>query len=358
MSRKRSREAMEKLRDGFMEGAQKNGIDEKTANMAFAGIASFAEFGFCKAHAAALAETTYRSAWLKLYYPGEYFCALLNCQPMGFYSPEVIVNHARHNGIAILPVDINRSRARCTMEQGKIRLGLRYVKAVGEKTWQKIEDERGQGLYASLSDFYARTRLEREAMENLILVGAFDFLGVPRRQLLWQLRTLARQPKQAIPLNLPTVQVPLPGMTLEDELAADYQIQGLSARHHPMEVFRSEVSKDKVVKSSDIAAIPSGTKVRVAGCVVCRQAPGTAKGHVFVTLEDEHGLMNVILRPSVYEKYRQVARLEPIIVVEGILQKNDGVVNVVAERLHPIRHSHDHPDPTSPTPIAKVRNFA
>ena len=358
MSRKRSREAMEKLRDGFMEGAQKNGIDEKIANLAFAGIASFAEFGFCKAHAAALAETTYRSAWLKLYYPGEYFCALLNCQPMGFYSPEVIVNHARHNGIAILPVDINRSRARCTMEQGKIRLGLRYVKAVGEKTWQKIEDERRQGLYASLSDFYARTRLEREAMENLILVGAFDFLGVPRRQLLWQLRTLARQPKQAIPLNLPTVQVPLPGMTLEDELAADYQIQGLSARHHPMEVFRSEVSKDKVVKSSDIAAIPSGTKVRVAGCVVCRQAPGTAKGHVFVTLEDEHGLMNVILRPSVYEKYRQVARLEPIIVVEGILQKNDGVVNVVAERLLPIRHAHDHPDPTSPTPIAKVRNFA
>jgi error-prone DNA polymerase len=145
-------------------------------------------------------------------------------------------------------------------------------------------------------------------------------------------------------------------MTLADKVAADYQVQGLSAMHHPMEVFRSEVSKDKVVKSSDIAAIPSGTKVRVAGCVVCRQAPGTAKGHVFVTLEDEHGLMNVILRPSVYEKYRQVARLEPIIVVEGILHKNDSVVNVVAEHLRSIQHHQE--EMPQPMPVARVRNFA
>ena len=141
MSRKRSREAMERLRSGFLEGARRNGIEEKVAELAFRQIASFAEFGFCKAHAAALAETTYRSAWLKLYYPGEYYCALLNCQPMGFYSPEVIVNQARHEGIGVLPVDINLSRGRCTMEGGRIRLGFRYVKAVGEKAWQK--DRRG-----------------------------------------------------------------------------------------------------------------------------------------------------------------------------------------------------------------------
>jgi error-prone DNA polymerase len=139
MSRKRSREAMEKLRDGFTDGAQQNGIDEKVASIAFQQIASFAEFGFCKAHAAALAETTYRSAWLKLYYPCEYYCALLNCQPMGFYSPEVIVNQAKQEGIRILPVDINFSQARCTVEGGRIRLGFRYVRDVGEKAWQKIE---------------------------------------------------------------------------------------------------------------------------------------------------------------------------------------------------------------------------
>jgi error-prone DNA polymerase len=140
-------------------------------------------------------------------------------------------------------------------------------------------------------------------------------------------------------------------------VAADYQIQGLSATHHPMDVFRSEVSKN-TLKSSDIAAIPSGTKVRAAGCVVCRQMPGTAKGHVFITLEDEHGLINVILRPQVYDKYRQIARLEPVIVVEGKLQKHDGIVNIVARQLHPIRHSRQGKAPPPPMPVNRVRNFA
>jgi len=476
MSRKRSREAMERLRNEFLEGARRNGIEDKVAGLAFQQIASFAEFGFCKAHAAALAETTYRSAWLKLYYPGEYYCALLNCQPMGFYSPEVIVNQAKHEGIRVLPVDINLSRARCTMEEGQIRLGFRYVKAVGEKAWQRIEEgrllggagetpagslrvslsssffsspkiedppqeewgikgvdgksqdwipasagmtrngavrlrrTRGLGVsprastrlaptqvrdhdaaercrgsgcprdfvfscpprvgdsrglkeapqypYTSLEDFYTRTRLDREAVENLIMVGAFDFLGAPRRQLLWQLGMLVKQPSNTMPLRLPVPGVNLPQMTLKDKVAADYQIQGLSARHHPMEVFRSEVSKYKVLKSSDIAAIPSGTKVRVAGCVVCRQAPGTAKGHVFITLEDEYGLINVILRPQVYDKYRQIARLEPVIMVEGTLQKHDGVVNIVAQQLRYIQPSYREKEPTQPMPLNRVRNFA
>jgi error-prone DNA polymerase len=358
MSRKRSREAMEKLREGFMDGAQRNGIEEKVAGIAFEQIASFAEFGFCKAHAAALAETTYRSAWLKLYYPCEYYCALLNCQPMGFYSPEVIVNHAKQKGIEVLPVDINLSRARCAVAGGRIRLGFRYVKAVGERSWQKIEEGRTQGAYSSLSDFYTRTGLDREAMENLILAGAFDFLGAPRRQLLWQARTLGQQPPHAIPLQLPVPPVRLPEMTLADEVSADYQVQGLSARHHPMEVFRAQLSRAKISSSSDMADLSSGANVLVAGCVVCRQAPGTARGHVFITLEDEHGLINVILRPRVYQRYRQIARLEPIIIVEGTFQQHDGVVNVVAEHLRPIQHHHPEASPLPPMPMARVRNFA
>jgi error-prone DNA polymerase len=415
MSRKRSREAMERLRSDFLEGARRNGIEDDVAGLAFQQIASFAEFGFCKAHAAALAETTYRSAWLKLYYPSEYYCALLNCQPMGFYSPEVIVNQAKHEGIGVLPVDINLSRGRCSMEEGRIRLGFRYVKAVGEKAWQRIEtqrdaadsfrvslkgvihhapiqvrdhgaaercrglgcpqdfvfscpprvgDSRGlkretisPGGYTSLEDFYTRTRLDREAVENLIMVGAFDFLGVPRRQLLWKLGMLVKQPPYTMPLPLPVPGAKLPQMTLRDKVAADYQIQGLSATHHPMDVFRPEVSRN-TLKSSDIAAIPSGTKVRVAGCVVCRQMPGTAKGHVFITLEDEHGMINVILRPQVYDKYRQIARLEPVIIVEGTLQKHDGIVNVVAQQLRPIQQPDQEKDPPPPMPINRVRNFA
>ncbi|MDM7999022.1 MAG: error-prone DNA polymerase [Dehalococcoidia bacterium] len=357
MSRKRSREAMERLREDFLQGARRNGVDEEAASLAFQQIASFAEFGFCKAHAAALAETTYRSAWLKLYYPAEYYCALLNCQPMGFYSPEVIVNQARHQGIRVLPVDINRSRGRCAMEEGQIRLGFRYVNGIGEKSWHRIEEQRKGRGYTSLEDFYTRTRLDWEAVENLIMVGAFDFLGVPRRLLLWQLGILMKQPPDAIPLQLPVPSAELPRMTLKDRVAADYQIQGLSATHHPMEVFRSCISKD-VLKSSDMAFIPSGTTVSVAGCVVCRQMPGTAKGHVFITLEDECGLINIILRPQVYDKYRQIARLEPVIVVDGTLQKHDGIVNVAARRLRPVRQPRQESEPPPTMPLTRVRNFA
>jgi len=275
---------------------------------------------------------------------------------MGFYSPEVIVNHAKQKGIKVLPVDINFSRARCTVEEGKIRLGFRYVKAVGDKAWQRIEEGQRQGLYTSLNDFYARTKLDREAAENLIMVGAFDFLGVPRRQLLWQMRILDQQPPAALPLRLPAFSVQLPDMTIQDKVSADYQVQGLSAQHHPMEVFRTQLSKERVSKSVDTAVLPSGAKVRVAGCVVCRQAPGTAKGHVFITLEDEYGLINIILRPRVYEEYRQTARLEPMIIVEGRLQKHSGVVNVIAEHLRLIHHHQE--ELSQPMPVSRVRNFA
>ena len=220
----------------------------------------------------------------------------------------------------------------------------------------RVNDKDEGCPYKSLDDFYSRTRLDREAVENLIMVGAFDLLRVPRRQLLWKLGMLVKKPPDAIPLPLPIPGVTLPQMTLKDKVAADYQIQGLSAKHHPMEVFRSELTRD-VLTSSDIAAIPSGTKVRVAGCVVCRQMPGTAKGHVFITLEDEYGLINVILRPQVYDKYRQIARLEPVIIVEGTLQKHDGIVNIVAQQLRPIQDHQDKELPP-PMPVNRVRNFA
>ncbi|MEE8471456.1 MAG: error-prone DNA polymerase, partial [Dehalococcoidia bacterium] len=358
MSRKRSKEAMARLEQRFLEGARRNEIEEETAKLVFQKIASFAEFGFCKAHAAALAETTYRSAWLKLYYPCEYYCALLNCQPMGFYSPEVIVNYAKRNGIEVLPVNINLSRARCTVGNGKIRLGFRYVKGVGEKAWLKIEEAVGQGPYASLRDFHNRTGLDRKAVENLILVGAFDYLGVPKRRLLWELGLLVHQSPDMLALDFPEHQVSLPAMTRREHIAADYRVQGLSANHHPMETFRQRVSQYGILCSSEIAARHNGEKVNVAGCVVCRQQPVTAKGVVFITLEDEHGLVNVILRPQIYEKYRQIARMEPFIVVEGVLQEKDGIINIVAHKLVPLRDEQQHQSVTYPPPAPRARNFA
>jgi error-prone DNA polymerase len=277
---------------------------------------------------------------------------------MGFYSPEVIVNHARHQGIEIMPVHINRSKARCTVEDGKIRLGFRYIKAVGETAWQRIEEERNKGPYTSLSDFHYRTGIERQAIENLILAGAFDYLGVPKRELLWELGLIMRQACNMLPPEFPAYQIALPGMTPGEEIAAEYQVQGLSARHHPMEVFRREISRDGILSSAEVANLFPDTKVRVAGCVVSRQAPMTARGCVFITLEDEYGLVNIVLRRRTYEKYRQVARMEPFIVVEGVLQKKDGILNIVAERLIPLREERERQHTMYPAPAAKARNFA
>ena len=145
-------------------------------------------------------------------------------------------------------------------------------------------------------------------------------------------------------------------MTLAEEISAEYEIQGLSAGHHPMEVFRLNL-RDGILKSSEVASVPSDTRVKVAGCVVCRQRPVTAKGHVFITLEDEFGLVNVILRPWVYEKYRQIARLEPFIVVEGTLQKKDGVVNIVADGLRSLKDECQREEEVASTAAPRARNF-
>ncbi|MBE0481653.1 MAG: DNA polymerase III subunit alpha, partial [Dehalococcoidia bacterium] len=357
MSRKRSAEAMARLEQRFLEGAAKNGVDRQTAALAFEKIAGFAQFGFCKSHAAALAETTYRSAWLKVHYPAEYYCALLNCQPMGFYSPEVIVNYARRSGVEILPVDINLSRARCTLEEGRIRLGFRYVKEVGEKAWAKIEEGRRRGPFTSLKDFCRRTGLDRKATENLTMIGAFDFLGRPRRRLLWELGLLSYFSPDMLELSFPEYQIPLPEMGLDELIAADYRVQELSTSHHPMELFRESASRKGTITSSKVSSVESGARVRIAGCVVCRQAPMTANGCVFLTIEDEHGLANIILRPKIYERYRRVARTEPIVLVEGTLQKKEGVVNIIADRLAPLERD-SRKQPASPPPSPRSRNFA
>jgi error-prone DNA polymerase len=175
--------------------------------------------------------------------------------------------------------------------------------------------------------------------------------------LLWELGLLAQQASDALALDFPTHHVALPPMSLPEQIAADYRVQGLSARHHPMETFRQSMRKDGILRSSEIPALYSGRKVRVAGCVVCRQKPVTAKGVVFLTIEDEHGLINVVLRPAIYERYRQIARMEPFIVVDGKLEKKDRVINIVANRLTPLS-ARTSPQSTFPPPAPRSRNFA
>ena len=337
MSRKRSKEAMNEMRHKFVDGAGKHGIETTLADHIFSALQGFAEYGFCKSHAAGFALLCYRSAWLKKHHPAEFYCALLNNQPMGFYAPEVIMRDARRHGVDVLPADINSSGIRCTLEDGKVRLGFMYVKELGEKAMSRIAAERERAPYLSLADFYLRTRLERKAVENLILAGAFDSLCCQKRQLLWQLGLLEKKGPGELPLEFHHTRVFLPALTEIEEMKADYQVQGLSTKYHPLQVLRKGISGNGLLRSSDIARLLPDTPVRIAGYVITRQRPATAKGFAFITLEDEEGMVNVVIRPDVYRHYRQVFKLEPVIVVEGVLQRRDDILNVIARTLIPLR---------------------
>lgn len=194
-------------------------------------------------------------------------------------------------------------------------------------------------------------------MENLILAGAMDSFRKPKRQLLWELGILEQNARDGFMLDYPEYQVPLPSMTELEELSAEYKVQGLSARLHPMQVIRKDISRDGVMKSSEIMSLFPGTRVRTAGYVVCRQAPRTAKGHVFLTIEDEEGLLNIVLKPHVYEKYRYVARTERLLVVEGVLQKREGTINIIAEYLASLRQERERQQAMYPPPAPRARSF-
>jgi error-prone DNA polymerase len=344
MSRKRSREAIAQLRAQFIEGCLGNGVSKGVAEEVFRKIAGFAEFGFPKAHAAAFGLLAYQTAWLRTYYPAESLCALFNAQPMGFYGPHVLVNDGKRHGVEVLPPEINRSRAGCTVESDAVRVGLRCVKGLSEATALDVEEEQERnGLYRSLFDFLERTRLKREAIENLIACGAFDGFGLERRELLWQLGLIyrsdgrsARDRQLALPLPTEQDMVPLAPMTDWDRMVADYGVLGLSPNHHPMAFLRSRLHEG-VVASRMLESLPDGTPVDVAGLVVCRQRPGTAKGFVFLVLEDEFGLVNVVVKPGLHERQRSVVRTEPFVIVHGELQRRDGMVNLIAKRFTALR---------------------
>lgn len=296
---------------------------------------SFAEFGFPKSNAAAFALLAYQSAWFKKYYPAEFYCAPLNAQPMGFYPPHVLTNDAQRHGIEVLAPDVNRSGGRCTVEEGAIRVGFAYVQGIGEEGARALEEERRRnGVFRSLSDFVWRVGLKREPIENLIQVGAFDQFGLNRRELLWQLGLLYRPSNGLLALPLPVEQdmVALPEMTDWERMAADYGILALSPHYHPMGLMRPHLHKG-IVSTAHLERLSDGTQVEVAGLVVCRQQPMTAKGFVFLLLEDEFGMANVVVKPQLYERYRSLVRAEPFVLVSGELQRRDGTTNVIAGAL-------------------------
>lgn len=341
MSRKRSREAMEALRREFMAGAERNGIDARTATTVYEKILAFASFGFPKSHAAAMAVTAYHVAWLKRYYPAEFYCALLNEQPMGFYSPEVIANDARRHGIQIRGVDVNRSGVDCSIEddvtapwRAAVRLGYRYVKGLGAAAWRRLEEERKAGPYRSLWEFWRRTRLQREAIENLIRVGAFAWTGLHERQLLWQLGTFYQPLGEQLPLG-PMTAAPTPPLrepTHPERVIADLALTGIAVRGRSLDL-ASDRLHEGITPSYLLSELRAGEAVTVAGLVAVRQAPETAKGFVFHTLEDYYGLINVITRPGLVSRYRRLIERAPALIVHGRVERQERSVNVIAERF-------------------------
>ncbi len=336
MSRKRSREAMEAYREKFMRGAAThNDLRPEVAATVFDNLMGFAEFGFPKSHGVAFALLAYQSTWLRKYYPPEYFCALFNSQPMGFYPPHVLTNDAKRHGVEVRRPDINISDAQCTVEDEAVRIGLHYVKNVGDACGLRVQEERERGgPFGSLFDFVQRTGLPRHSIEALIQVGGFDYLGLNRRELLWQLglfcdgmqRSILRLPRtRQLRLALPTRQdeVALPDLTPYERMAADYALIKLSPDSHPMQFLRP-VLGEGIASSLHLRSIPGGQTVEVAGLVVCRQRPMTAKGIVFLLLEDEFGMMNVLVSRELADRERQVVRLSPFVIVRGELEQRAG----------------------------------
>jgi error-prone DNA polymerase len=366
MSRRRSRELMAGFWEEFRSGAAARGVPEHTAERVFTQVIAFSEFGFPKSHAAAFGLLAYQSAWLRHYHPTEYYCGLFNNQPMGFYSLDALGRDAGRNGVEIRLPDVNASDVWCTVERGvvpsdAVRIGLGFVRDWSEETATAVVIERERnGAYRSIGDFVRRAppKLKRTAIEHLVWVGGCDGFGLTRRELLWQVGLWlppeaergadARGRRQLeLALDHPHERLRFDGLATDERLLAEYAVLGFAASGHPLSLLHGSLPSS-VVSSDALPRLEHGAPVEVAGLVVARQRPETAKGFVFVLLEDEAGMVNVIVRPDVYERHRAAVRGEPLLWVGGTLAKDDGTVNVLAEEAKGLKCGVQDPPIDSP----------
>jgi error-prone DNA polymerase len=337
---KRSERAMREVEVKLRAGMACQGISGAAAEAIIHSITAFALYGFPESHAASFALLAYASAYLKAHHPAAFYAALLNNQPMGFYDPATIVGDAGRHGQGIRPADVNFSGWLCAIEpDGVVRLGLRYVRGLREEAGRRLEAARRGRPFASVEDVVKRGGLRRDELAQLARVGALASLEPERRAALWEAERAGR-PAGALYEELPASREPSPlrPMSAEERLVADYEGTGLTLGPHPMAFCRGELLRMRVSRAADLAAFRHGAWVKVAGAVVVRQRPGTAKGFVFLNLEDETGLVNVIVRPALFHRHRLALVNEPFLLIEGSLQRQDNVTSVRAERLAPLRH--------------------
>jgi error-prone DNA polymerase len=372
MSRKRSKAAIEAYHDRFVKGAaETHGVDRETAERVYEMISGFSGFGFPKAHGAAFGLLAYQSTWLRIHHGPEFLCALLNEQPMGFYAPDTLAHEAQRRGIELAPPDVNVSEVECTVEWvapqpgersvssdratlGRVRVGLGYVLGVRrEEVEALVAARRERGPFRSLADLASRAGAGRPALEKLAWAGACDALALPagadagagpglaRRAALWQLgvaapgERVAEGTQLSLPLDVPAAPE-LRALDAWEGMVADYATTGLTLGPHPLELLRPGLPASTVT-CRDLPNLPHESPVRIGGLVVARQRPGTAKGIVFILLEDEFGTINLIVPPPVYERRRLLVRTEPLLLAVGRLERlpqAGGAINVYVHDLH------------------------
>ncbi|HEY4725931.1 MAG TPA: error-prone DNA polymerase, partial [Actinomycetota bacterium] len=371
MGAKRSSERMERLRDRLYAGMAERGIEGEVADRIYEKLAAFANFGFPESHSVSFAYLVYASAWLKLHYPAAFLAALLNAQPMGFWSPNTLVADARRHGVVVRGPDVNHSAATATLEPvtgwegggpgereggaaeaGKdggpgspgrgtgrpdiwaVRLGLGYVRSLGEELAERVA---GGRPYGSMADLVRRTGVNEGQVEALATAGAFGSLGLERRAALWAAGAVAQARADRLPGTAVGAEAPrLPGMSPVELGAADLWATGLSGDSHPVQFARERLDALGAVAADGLAAVPPGTRVLVGGVVTHRQRPATAGGTTFLNLEDETGLVNVICSRGVWARYRRVGRSAAALLVRGRLERAEGVINVIADQLRPL----------------------
>lgn len=350
------------LKEKFISGMTGNGYTKAFAEASFAQIEGFGEYGFPESHAASFAILVYVSSWLKCYYPDVFAAALLNAQPMGFYAPAQIVRDAADHGVEIRTIDVNHSAWDNTLEPGPdaakrlhmrhgdmagdvrsthaLRLGYRQARGLKQEEMSRLVANRGAG-YDSVRDVWLRSGLSPAAIEQLADIDAFRSLGLDRRDALWAARGLNRVGGQE---DLPLFELAedrtrepdfdLPSMCLGEHIVEDYRTIGLSLKAHPTALLRDELSARRVIKSEELSQSRNGERVRVAGLVLVRQRPGTASGVIFMTLEDETGIANIVVWPKLFEQYRREVLGGRLLAIEGPVQSESGVIHVIAERVH------------------------
>jgi len=353
MGHKRSRERMAALHDRLINGMRRNGIADDAAARIVGQLSGFADYGFPESHAASFALIVYASAYLKCHYAPEFTAALLNAQPMGFYAPGTIVQDAQRHGVNVLPVDVTCSEVDTTLEridgsaEPAMRLGLRMVRGLGTTAREKLEAVLASGgRFTSVHDLVARSGLDKRALRHLAEAGALDSLvpdepmGRRRRAAVWRLLEAARGDAGPLAPSRVTLDVPSPirAMTAAELTTADYQMTGLSLIGHPMLHVRAALRPNGVWTSTQVTRDGrDGQAIAVAGLVICRQRPGTAKGFVFLTLEDETGLINIIVTPKRFERDGLIIAREPLLLVRGRLQVEKGIAHVKGERFIPLK---------------------